>query len=118
MRSARVWRRLLGVEHTVVEDVDLEGDGAEEVLVARVRPTRSRRGRCSRCERRCRGYDRGDGRRRWRTLDVGTVPAYLEADAPRVACPTVCSAPWRLYATKRGRRRLPRQAHEPWQRQR
>ena len=98
MRTSRVWRRLLGVEHTVIEDVELEGDGAGEVLVARVRPTRSRRGRCSRCGRRCRGYDRGDGRRRWRTLDVGTVPAYLESDAPRVACPAhgvvVAAVPW------------------------
>ncbi len=98
MRTARVWRRLLGVEHTVIEGVELEGEGAEEVLVARVRPTRSRRSRCSRCHRRCRGYDRGDGRRRWRALDVGTVKAYLESDAPRVTCPqhgvVVAAVPW------------------------
>jgi transposase len=35
----------------------------------------------------CRGYDRGEGRRRWRTLDLGAVRAVLEADAPRVSCP-------------------------------
>lgn len=98
MRATRVWRRLLGVEHTVIEAVELEEDGDQEVLVARVRPTRSRRSRCSRCQRRARGYDRGDGRRRWRTLDVGTLKAYLEADAPRVACPqhgvVVAAVPW------------------------
>ena len=98
MRTARVWRRLLGVEHTVVEAVELEDDDDEEVLVARVRPSRSRRGRCSRCDRRCRGYDQGGGRRRWRTLDVGTVRAYVEADAPRVACSehgvVVAAVPW------------------------
>ena len=98
MRTARVWRLLLGVEHTVIEAAGLEGEGAEEVLVARVRPTRSRRGRCSRCGSRCRGYDRGAGRRRWRTLDVGTVKAYLEADAPRVECAehgvVVAAVPW------------------------
>lgn len=98
MRTARVWRRLLGVEHTVIESVELEGEGREEVLVARVRPTASRRSRCSRCDRRCRGYDQGAGRRRWRTLDVGTVKAYLEADAPRVSCPehgvVVAAVPW------------------------
>ena len=71
----------------MVESIALEDDDrGVEVLVARVRPVRSRRGRCSRCERRCRGYDQGAGRR-WRALDVGTVKAYLEADAPRVACP-------------------------------
>jgi transposase len=32
------------------------------------------------------GLDLGDGRRRWRTLDVGTTLTYLEAGAPRVAC--------------------------------
>lgn len=99
MRTARVWRRLLGIEHTVIEAVELEEDSAgEEVLVARVRPTRARRSRCSRCQRRCRGYDRGEGRRRWRTLDVGTVKAFLEADAPGVACPehgvVVAGVPW------------------------
>ena len=38
MRTSRVWRRVLGVEHTVIESVDLETDGrGQEVLVARVR---------------------------------------------------------------------------------
>lgn len=98
MRSVRVWQRLLGVEHTVIEGVELVEEGGEEVVVARVRPTRSRRSRCSRCERRCRGYDAGSGRRRWRTLDLGTVRVYLEADAPRVSCPehgvVVAAVPW------------------------
>jgi len=98
VRAARVWRRLLGVEHTVIEGVELETEGAEEVLVARVRPTASRRSRCSRCDRRCRGYDQGDGRRRWRNLDLGTVRVYLEADAPRVRCAehgvVVAAVPW------------------------
>ena len=95
MRSARVWKRLLGVEHTVIEQVRYDEDG---VLVALVRPTRSRRGRCGACQRRCPGYDQGEGRRRWRTLDLGTVQAFLEADAPRVRCPqhgvVAAAVPW------------------------
>ena len=87
MRAARVWKAVLGVQHTVIEEVSLEAAGAEEVLVARVRPTRARQGRCGRCHRRAVGYDTGGGRRRWRGLDQGTVRVYLEADAPRVACP-------------------------------
>ena len=98
MRTARVWRGLLGVEHTVIESVELVEEAGEEILIATVRPVRSRRSRCSRCGRRARGYDRGDGRRRWRTLDLGTVRAYLEADAPRVACAehgvVVAAVPW------------------------
>jgi transposase len=96
VRSPKVWQRLLGVERTVVEAVVFDEDG--EVIVACVRPRKGARSRCGICECRCPGYDRGDGRRRWRTLDLGTIPAYLEADAPRVSCPehgvVVASVPW------------------------
>jgi transposase len=96
VRSKRVWARLLGVEHTVVEQVQFDEDAA--AIVALVRPTRSRRGRCGVCQRRCPGYDHGEGRRRWRTLDLGVVQAFLEAEAPRVACRrhgvVVAAVPW------------------------
>ena len=62
MRSARVWKRLLGVEHTVVEEVVF--DEETDAVVALVRPTRSRRRRGAVCQRRCSGYDQGEGRRR------------------------------------------------------
>lgn len=98
MRTSRVFPGLLGVEHTVIESVELLTEAGEEILVAAVRPTRSRRGRCSRCGRRCRGYDRGEGRRRWRTLDLGSTRTYLEAVAPRVRCRehgvVVAQVPW------------------------
>jgi transposase len=100
VRSVRVFGRLLGVEHTVIEGVELVNDGrrGEEVLVVAVRPMASHALRCSRCGRRCRFRDAGEGRRRWRTLDLGTVKAYLEADAPRVTCPqdgiVVAAVPW------------------------
>ena len=84
MRNARLWRALLEVEKTVIEGLEYDED--EDVLVARVRPTASARGRCGVCRRRCPGYDGGQGRRWWRALDLGTVRAVLEADAPRVAC--------------------------------
>ena len=96
MRSARVWKRLLGVEHTVVEEVVFDEDA--DAVVALVRPTRSRRRRCAVCQRRCSGYDQGEGRRRWRGLDLGVVRVFLEADAPRVRCPAhgvmVAAVPW------------------------
>jgi len=37
--------------------------------------------------RRAPGYDQGEGRRRRRAPDLGTVRAEIEADAPRVRCP-------------------------------
>ncbi len=98
MRTTKVVRVLVGVEHTVVESVQAEDVAGETVLVVRVRPDRSARSRCSRCGRRSRGYDRGDGRRRWRGLDFGTVRVVLEADAPRVSCRqhgvVVGAVPW------------------------
>jgi transposase len=99
VRGSRVWKVLLGVEHTVIESVDLEQDPAGgERVVARVRPTKRQRLRCPHCRRACRRADAGDGRRRWRALDLGTVQAFLEADAPRIACPlhgiVVAYVPW------------------------
>lgn len=96
MRSAKVWQRLLGVERTVVETVEF--DEEDEAIVASVRPRKGARRRCGLCQRRCPGYDQGEGRRRWRALDLGFIPAYLEADAPRVSCPehgvVTASVPW------------------------
>ena len=44
------------------------------------------RSRCGVCGRRARGYDRGEGARRWRALDLGSTKAFVEAEAPRVEC--------------------------------
>jgi len=80
----RVWKKLLGVEQVVVEDWDTdECDGS---MVVSVRPSRKAAKRCSRCGRRCPAYDRGEGRRRWRGLDLGTTKVYLESTAIRVNC--------------------------------
>ena len=63
-----------------------------------MRPQRPGRGRCGECGRRSPAHDRGEGRRRWRALDLGTIPVWLEADAPRVECPehgpSVRAVPW------------------------
>jgi len=99
--GVRVWRALLGVEHAVIERVEvdehLQREGGQVVVVS-VRPGRRQRGRCGVCRRRCRGYDGGHGRRRWRHVDAGMLPVWLEADAPRVSCPqhgvVVAHVPW------------------------
>lgn len=96
MRKTSVWREAFGLAHTVVEDVAFDDDAG--AVVVSVRPQAKQRGRCGRCGRRSPGYDRGEGRRRWRALDLGTTPVFVEADAPRVACrvhgPTVAGVPW------------------------
>jgi len=93
--GVRAWARTLGLEKTVVERVWL--DEEDQVVVA-VRPIYSQRDRCPHCRRRCPGYDLGEGRRRWRALDLGTTKCFLEADAPRVECKVhgvvVAAVPW------------------------
>jgi transposase len=96
VRKASVWARLLGVERAVIEQIEF--DDEEGLLICHVRPVKAECGRCGVCRRRCGRYDGGAGRRRWRALDLGTVRAVLEADAPRVRCPAhgvvVAAVPW------------------------
>jgi len=100
VQNATLWRALLGIEKAVVEDIEFDED--EQMLVAHVRPRKRARSRCGRCGRRSPAYDRGEGRRRWRALDLGTIQAVVEADAPRVKCPehgpTVAAVPWARHA--------------------
>jgi transposase len=99
VRNVRLFRELLGVDRrTVIEGIELEEQADGVVVVARVRPRVGVSGRCGRCGARAPWYDRGEGRRRWRGLDWGTVAVMLEAGAPRVNCPThgptVVAVPW------------------------
>lgn len=85
---------LLGIDRAVVEDVRVD----RETIVVSVRPKSREKHRCGVCGRRCPREDCGEGRRRWRALDLGTTFAYLEADAPRVYCKhhrvVVAAVPW------------------------
>jgi transposase len=96
VRDAKVWHRALGLAQTVIEAVTFDEDA--DAVVAAVRPRKGARGRCGRCGQRASWYDRGEGRRRWRGLDLGATRVLLEADAPRVNCtvhgPTVIAVPW------------------------
>jgi transposase len=96
VRNKSVWERACGLTETVVEGVDFD-DGADAIVVA-VRPAAKARSRCGHCCRRSPRYDLGEGRRRWRALDLGTTKVFLEAAAPRVRCRdhgvTVAAVPW------------------------
>lgn len=96
MRNTSLWGALLGVENTVIEGIEFDEDCGD--VVAHVRPRRAGRGRCGACGSPAPWYDRGEGRRRWRGLDLGVMRVFLEADAPRVNCPihgpTVRRVPW------------------------
>jgi transposase len=102
VRKSSLWRRLLGVQQTVIEGVEFEAQG--ETIVVQVRPRWDRRGRCGICRRRSPGYDQGEGRRRWRGLDLGTVQVFLEAQSPRVTCRehgvVVAGVPWARHGAR------------------
>jgi transposase len=101
VRGIRVWARLLGLRRAVVEDVWV---GDEREVIVAVRPTWRERDRCGICRRRSPGFDLGEGRRRWRALDLGTAMAFVEADAPRVTCRqhgvVVCAVPWARHGSR------------------
>jgi transposase len=101
VRGNSIFRGVVGVEQATVEDVWFEASGSGSVAVVAVRVWKRQRSRCGICRRRCPGYDAGDGRRRWRTVDLGLMVTFLEADAPRVQCPdhgvVVASVPWAVH---------------------
>jgi transposase len=101
VRGIRVWARLFGLRRAVLEDVTAGSEG--EVIVA-VRPNWRERDRCGVCRRRCGRYDAGEGRRRWRALDLATTFCFLEADAPRVSCRrhgvVVAAVPWARHGSR------------------
>lgn len=84
----------------MVEGVAIE----EDVVVVHARPRARERGRCGVCGRRSPGYDGGEGRRRWRALDLGATRAFVEAEAPRVRCRrhgvVVAGVPWARHGSR------------------
>jgi transposase len=97
---------LLGLcDRTVLERVDVDEDAG--TVVAHVRPKRPKKRRCGVCGKPAPREDSGDGRRRWRGLDLGTVQVWLEADAPRVRCPqhgrVVAQVPWARHGARQTR---------------
>jgi transposase len=87
---------MLGVGRVIIQRVRF--DLRAQAVVVTVRLAKRDQNRCGLCGKRCPRYDRGPGPRRWRTLDLGLVPAYLEACIPRVRCPVhgviVARVPW------------------------
>lgn len=102
MRTRSLWARLLGVEQTVVKSVRF--DEEKGLLIAQVKAHRRLMNRCGLCQERCGRYDNGDGPRRWRALDLGTTPTYIEAPAPRVRCSehgvVVAAVPWARHGSR------------------
>lgn len=88
----------------VVEGYEFVWRGDRPLLRVDVRPKRRRKSDCGRCGTKAPFYDRGDGRRTWRHIDVGFASCELVADAPRVDCPdcgpTVAAVSWARHGSR------------------
>lgn len=99
---------IAGVNGVVVENVEIENPDINPTLIISVRPTKRDSSRCPICGKKCSGYDQGNGRRRWRGLDIGSsTKVYLESDSPRVWCrkhgALVQMVPWARHGSKHTR---------------
>ena len=99
---------IAGVKRMVVENVEIENAETNPTIIIRVRPAKRDSCRCGICGKKCSGYDKGNGRRRWRAMDIGnSFKVYLESDSPRVWCKehgaTVQMVPWARHGSKHTR---------------
>ena len=101
MRVTKLLRGLLGLGHLVVISGWEFDCGDRPKLTVTLRSRGRRRARCGRCGEHSLLYDRVDGVRRWRHVDLGFFTCEIEADASRVSCsahgPTVAEVLWARY---------------------
>lgn len=97
-----------GVKRMVVENIEMENPDTKPAIVIKARPAKGDSLRCPICGMKCSGYDQGNGRRRWRALDIGnSIKVYLESESPRVLCRehgvVVQMVPWARHGSKHTR---------------
>ena len=108
MTISSLAKYIAGVNRMVVENVEIEDSKTKPTVIIKIRPTKQDSNRCPICGGKCSGYDQGNGRRRWRALDIGSsTKVYLESDAPRVWCKEhgtlVQKVPWARHGSKHTR---------------
>lgn len=95
MLTKTIFKKILNVKHTAVDDVNFNTDGS---ITIKVHPTKGDQCRCSLCGRKSPRYDAGRGTKHWRTCDWNTHIVYLQSDVPRVDCPehgvVTAAVPW------------------------
>ena len=98
MHTKSVIKRLLRIEKIVIENVYFENKNDEEIFIVQAKPTSRESNRCPICGKRSSGYDSSYKKKRWRSLDLGSMRVYIEGIAPRVKCVKhgvlVAKVPW------------------------
>lgn len=96
MTAKKIAQLIIGSKGFVVERIDQSTEMNKIIIAAR--PTKRESCHCGICRRKCKRYDGGRGRRRWRCLDLGPQKVYVEAAEPRVLCKehgvVAAAVPW------------------------
>lgn len=106
-RDTTLFKHLLNVKGTVVEDIEFfhETDGTKSAVV-QVHATRGYRCRCPHCNRKSPRYDsaRNDQVRLWRAGDLNGIRVYLQAESYRICCPkhgvVTAAVPWAFHGSR------------------
>ena len=92
-------KQLIGVNNVKVLNWNLITNSKNiKELYIHVEPYKREQNRCPICGKKLPGYDKKEAPRKWRSLDVGTIPVYVLANTNRVSCPDhgviTASVPW------------------------
>ncbi|MBO4219443.1 MAG: ISL3 family transposase [Clostridia bacterium] len=108
MTISSLAKYIAGVNRMVVGKVKIESPETDPTIIISVRTTKRDSCRCGICGKKCIGYDQGNGKRRWRALDIGNgCKVFLESDSPRVWCKehgaVTQMVPWARHGSKHTR---------------
>lgn len=80
----RLIKRFLNVKNVKVLGAKIEA--STNAVVFMLQPTKGHQCLCPICGKKSAFYDKGRGTRRWRSMDFGTLTAYIESESPRINC--------------------------------
>lgn len=108
MLNKKIIKKVLNVNHTVIDDVKYYED--MDSMVFYLHPTKGELCRCGICGKKATYFDAGRGtkaepeKRFWRSLDLGTHKTYLCANTYRVKCKdhgiVTCAFPWARHGSR------------------
>ena len=76
-------KQFLNVKNVKVLGAKIEA--SNNSIVFKLKPTKGQQCLCPICGKKSEFYDKGRGLRRWRSLDFGTLTAYVESESPMSA---------------------------------
>lgn len=101
MRTKDIIQPLVGTSKIVLKGIYVDTEA--NAIVIKARPQKRERYCCGICHSKGKLYDKGQGERRWRALDIGSVMTFVEAPVVRVKCKkhgvVTAAVPWARHGT-------------------